>query len=194
MTHILGIGGSMRPDSSSERALRVATTAASEVGASIELFTGRDLVLPIYDPETRERTASVRRLLAAVKRADGFLIASPGYHGSVSGMIKNALDYVEDLREHERCYLDGTAVGCIAVASGWQSAVSTLSTLRATVHALRGWPTPLGVAINTAACTFDRDGRCSDNSIMTQLQFMALQVVNFARKWSDTSAPAVLNS
>ena len=79
------------------------------------------------------------------------MIASPGYHGSVSGMVKNALDYAEDLRHDERPYLEDRAVGLIAVAHGWQTAVGTLNQLRQVVHALRGWPAPLGVAINDSA-------------------------------------------
>lgn len=191
MTHILGIGGSMRPNSSSEKALRAAASAAVKAGASVELITGQHLVLPMYTPENPERTDAARQLLTAMKKADGFIFSSPGYHGSVSGLIKNALDYVEDLRDHDRCYLDGTAVGCIATASGWQAAVSTLTALRSTVHALRGWPTPLGVPINTAACSSDADGRCTDASVAMQIEIMTLQVVEFSNKRAVTAPTAL---
>ena len=55
------------------------------------------------------------------------MLVSPGYHGAVSGLVKNALDYVEDLRDEPRPYLDGRAVGCVAIALGWQAAVTTLT-------------------------------------------------------------------
>lgn len=177
--HILGLGGSTKPDSCSERALFFAAKSAREEGASVELLTGQDLVLPIYDTEHTERAAAATRLLRAIECADGLIIASPAYHGSVSGMIKNALDYVEDLRNADRAYLDGMPVGCIAAGSGWQAAVSTLSSLRVTVHALRGWPTPLGVAINSTAPTFDVSGNCVDETIGAQLSTMTRQVVRF---------------
>ena len=72
------------------------------------------------------------------------MITSPGYHGTVSGLVKNALDYLEELRGDQRPYLDGRAVGLIAVARGWQASVSTLGTLRQVVHALRGLADTVG--------------------------------------------------
>jgi len=104
---VLGIGGTTRQNSSSEHALRVAAAAAAEAGASVELITSEDLVLPLYDPEKRDRSDRAAALVAALREADALLIASPGYHGTVSGMVKNALDYVEDLRDDDRSYLSG---------------------------------------------------------------------------------------
>lgn len=115
-----------------------------------------------------------------MRRADGLLIASPGYHGTVSGMIKNALDYIADLHDEERVYLDGLPVGCIAVAHGWQAAVSTLHNLRVAVHALRGWPTPLGAALNTAQPGDRRDGLPHRRVLAPQLETIAGQVMDFA--------------
>ena len=177
---ILCVGGSTRPDSSSEKALRIAAAAAAGAGAIVESITGRDLILPIYDTERVDRTDDARRLLDAVERCDGLIIASPGYHGTVSGMLKNALDYLEDLRDRPRPYLDGLPVGCIAVARGWQATVSTLNTLRTTVHALRGWPSSLGAAVNTAIPIFDTNGSCVDEAIRFQLETLGRQVVEFA--------------
>ncbi len=93
------------------------------------------------------------------------MLVSPGYHGTVSGLVKNALDYIEDLRDDPRPYLDGRAVGCVATASGWQAAVTTLTSLRSIVHALRGWPTPLGAAVNSAQVEFTADGGCTDEKV-----------------------------
>ncbi|GII24697.1 NADPH-dependent FMN reductase [Planosporangium mesophilum] len=178
---VLGIGGTTRHDSSSERALRIAAGAAADEGATVELITGRALMLPIYDPESPERSDEALAFVAALRDADALLIASPGYHGTVSGMVKNALDYVEDLRYDDRPYLSGLAVGCIAVAYGWQAAVSTLHTLRTCAHALRGWPTPLGAALNASMPVFDTaTGACTDEPARFQLETVGRQVVSFA--------------
>lgn len=177
---VLGIGGSTRPDSSSEKALHIAMHAAEVEGATINLITGRSLMLPIYDTESVERASEARALLDAVRRSDAVIMSSPGYHGTLSGMIKNVLDYFEDLRVDARPYLDGMAVGCISVAYGWQAAVSTLHGMRVAVHALRGWPSPLGVAVNAAVTTLDEQGGCSDDAVHQQLQAVGQQVTTFA--------------
>lgn len=178
---IVGIGGTTRPRSSSELALRIALDAAERRGARTVLFAGPDLGFPLYAPEDPARTPQALDFVEAIRACDGVIVASPGYHGSVSGLIKNALDYIEDLRADARVYLEGRAVGCIACAYGWQATGSTLATLRSVVHALRGWPTPLGVAINSADRIFDADGVCVDEKTRGGLAVMAGQVVDFAR-------------
>ena len=179
---IIGIGGTTRAVSSTDRALRVALLAAENAGARTFGFGGAFLShLPHFAPENRERNDKQREFLEMVRQADGVIVASPGYHGGVSGLVKNALDLLEDLRGDERPYLDGRAVGCIVTAAGWQSAGSTLAALRSIVHALRGWPTPFGAALNTALPIFDESGACSDPKILEQLTLVARQVVDFAR-------------
>ena len=180
---IVGLGGTLRPGSTSETALTKALACAEAAGARTELFGGAFLAtLPIFDPRVQEGHAGRDRLLATVKAADGLIIASPGYHGSISGLVKNALDCLEDLREEPRPYLDGRAVGCIVAASGGQAAGSTLAALRSIVHALRGWPTPFGATLN-AGGLFDDAGAFSDPRDAWQVETVAAQVVAFARAW-----------
>jgi FMN reductase len=181
---IVGIGGSTRAGSSSERLLRACLQQAQAAGADTEAFSGPQLRLPLYEADgDGGRTAEAAALVDAIRRADGLLIASPGYHGGISGLIKNALDYVEDLRGDSRPYLDGRAVGCLAAAAGWQAAGSTLQALRAVVHSLRGWPTPLGVAVNSELPVWSEDGRVADPRLRGQLELMTRQVLEFARRW-----------
>ncbi|MGW1500950.1 NADPH-dependent FMN reductase [Streptomyces mirabilis] len=185
---VVGIGGSPRPHSTAERALRVVLTQAQHLGAEVSLIGGAELMLPLYDPRAAIRSPQAQRLITEIASADGIVIASPAYHGTVSGLVKNALDYLEELRDDERPYLSDRAVGCLAVGQGWQGAVSTLAALRCITHALRGWPTPLGVAVNSAAVTFTSDGGCDAPHIQSQLTSMAAQVVEFA--WLRAAARA----
>lgn len=178
---IVGLGGTTRTGSSSEKALRVALRHAERQGARTELFAGHDIVLPMYAPESRERDENALRLVAALRAAHGVIIASPGYHGSISGLVKNALDYTEDMRADARVYFDGMAVGCIVTAFGWQAGGSTLAALRSIAHALRGWPTPLGVIINSAQHKFGPGGNCEDADTQRNLEIMGAQIVEFAR-------------
>ena len=179
---IVALGGTMRAGSSSENAARVALAEASKLGAMVQMFDGALLNMPMYAPETSERTKEARSLVKALRSADGIILASPGYHGGISGLLKNALDYTEDMREDTRVYLEHRSVGCIVCAAGWQAVGTTLTSLRSIVHALRGWPTPLGVGINTVAMkAFDKDGNCTDPQVEAQLRMLAEQVVNFAQ-------------
>lgn len=187
---IVAIGGALRANSSTEKALRHVLARAEAQGAQIRLFSGPDLDLPLYNPECAERTAGATALLAALQQADGVILGSPGYHGGVSGLVKNVLDYVEDLRGDSRCYLEDRAVGCIGTGGGWQGATAALNSLRTIVHALRGWNTPLGVAINTAEPAFGPDGSPLDPRLSDQLDAMADQVVAFARRARPAAEPA----
>jgi FMN reductase len=177
---IVGIGGTMRPGSSSERALAETLRAAEAAGARTLLISGQGLALPLYDPSTTARSPEAKTLVEAFRACDGLIVSSPAYHGTISGLVKNALDYAEDLRTDSRVYFDGIAVGCIACGAGWQAAVQTLSCLRTIVHCLRGWPTPLGAALNTSTPLFDQAGDCTDQSVKSQLQMIAQQVCGFA--------------
>lgn len=176
---VVGIGGTPRPSSRSQLAVVHALDAAARAGATTLFLGANELDLPPYAPEDQHRTDNAIRLVDAVRNADGVILGSPGYHGGPSGLVKNALDYLEDLRDDVRPYLDGRAVGCISCAAGWQATMTTLTALRSIVHALRGWPTPLGVAINTAAPASELE-----DATIAQLEIMGEQVVAFASAYA----------
>jgi FMN reductase len=179
--YIVGIGGTTRPGSSSEKALRYALALGKTEGADVELFDGTSINLPMYAPESPVRSEEALRLIAALRRAHGVILSTPCYHGSVSGLVKNALDYTEDMSRDEEPYLDGRAVGLIVCGHGWQSTGVVLSAFRSIVHALRGWPTPMGVAINTQLDRFDEDGAGIAEQSARQMAIMVGQVIEFAR-------------
>jgi FMN reductase len=147
---VVGLGGAVYPDSPAERILRHCLEA---------------------------RAARAGGLIEALRAADAVVIASPSYHSGVSGMVKNALDYLEDLRDDPRAYLDGRPLGCIACGYGWQAATATLGQLRSIGYALRAWPTPLGIAVNSAWPLLDGTGRLTDADIAGQLDELARQLM-----------------
>lgn len=178
---IVGIGGTTRPNSSSENATRAVLGACEKLGARTQMFDGTSISLPMFAPEIPDRTPQAMHLVESLRRADGIIIGSPGYHGSLSGLLKNALDYTEDMRGDPRVYFEGRAVGCIVCAAGWQAVGTTLTSLRSIVHALRGWPTPLGIGINTVEMKpFDETGACIMPVVQAQADMLAKQVVEFA--------------
>jgi FMN reductase len=179
---VVGIGGTIGGVSSTERALRIALDAAAQEGFRTRLFGGADMArLPLYDPRATTRTDDERAFVDAVREASAIIIASPGYHGSISGVVKNALDLLEETaRDTGRAYLADMPVGLIATAYGWQATGSTIAALRSIVHALRGWPTPFAAAINTQITKFDDDGGASDPAVIEQLRLIGRQVARFA--------------
>jgi FMN reductase len=182
---IVGIGGSAGKGLVTEHALRQVLDAAEAQGARTQLFGGGFLAsLPLYAPGADMRTPEEVELVEAIRACDGVVIASPGYHGGVSGLVKNALDLLEELRTDARPYLDGRAVGLVAVAAGWQATGSTLMVLRSIVHALRGWPTPFGAAVNSTSAVFDDGGRCAEPRTVEQLALVSRQVLQFAEAFS----------
>ena len=165
---VVGIGGTIGGTSSTERALRIALDAAGREGFRTRLFGGAEMGrLPLYDPKATERTPEERDFVDTMRRASALIIASPGYHGSISGVVKNALDLLEETaRDPARPYLADMPVGLIATAYGWQATGSTIAALRSIVHALRGWPTPFAAAINSQVTKFDDAGGASDTAVV----------------------------
>lgn len=178
---IVALGGNATPGGSAERLLLHAVARCRAHGAEATVFAGDAIDLPMYAPHRSERDARAQALIAALRTADGIIIASPAYHGTVSGVIKNVLDYAQDLATDPQPYFDGRAVGLMAVAGGWQAAGSTLATLRSIAHALRGWPTPMAVTANSSQPLFDAGGLLGDPAIALQVDIMAQQVVLFAQ-------------
>ena len=108
------------------------------------------------------------------------VVSTPSYHGGMSGVIKNAIDYAEDMRTDARPYFDGRAVGIVVTAHGAQALGTTLSGVRSIVHALRGWPTPYAACLNAQSRPFE-NGRPTSADVEEQLATVAAQVVRCAR-------------
>jgi FMN reductase len=189
---IVGIGGTTGGLSSTESALRVALGVAEAMGARTVLFGGEALArLPHFNPKQEGRTEEEAALVDAVRKAKGLIIASPGYHGSISGLVKNALDLLEDTaNDPERPYLTDMPVGVIATAYGWQATGGTVAALRSIVHAFRGWPTPFAAAINCKLSRFDPVTGATDPEVMEQLAVVGRQVAApVLGDWSAGKAP-----
>ncbi len=179
---IVGIGGSTGAVSSTNQLLRRCLEHAEARGADTVAITGEQLAgLPIYGADATPQLAD--GFVAAVRAADAVVIATPGYHGGMSGLVKNALDHLEALRDDPRPYLDGRAVGVIVGASGWQSCGTALVSVRSAIHALRGWPTPFGVTVNTVEQRADDDGIFGE-TVDGALRILAGQLVEFATAFS----------
>jgi FMN reductase len=185
---IVGVGGTTRAGSTSEKALRHALASAQARGCRTLIVAGPDLPVEPFDPARQERSPEAKHLVDALRQADGLIVASPGYHGSLSGLIKNALDFTEDMRTDQRVYLDGMAMGIIAAADGPQALGSTVAALRSIAHALRAWPTPYAAMVNSSTKPFGADGQSIDPQVAKGLETVGQQVADFALMRAHWSA------
>ncbi len=188
---ILGIGGTTRAGSSTEKALRFVGRQATAAGAQWTLICGPQLLLPAYQSGVQARSIEIKRLVEAMRHCDALAVASPGYHGLFSGLVKNALEYAGDLADDARPLLHGRAFGCIATGYGWQAIGTTLANLRTVASALGAWTTPASGAINSSGRVFADDGDVEDAEVREDLCAMASQLVEFAamrRSLSETRA------
>jgi FMN reductase len=154
---IVGLGGSMAKVSRSRAALVVALEGAASAGARTELLDIRELDLPMYNPDDDAPTEAVTRLIEACHAADGMLWSSPMYQGTISGGLKNALDWLHLLRDREPAFLHDKVIGLISAAGGMQG-LQAINTMEFAVRALRGWAVPFVVPVAAAARVFDADG------------------------------------
>ncbi|HEY0734871.1 MAG TPA: NADPH-dependent FMN reductase [Herpetosiphonaceae bacterium] len=187
--HVVGLGGTLRERSTSRWALERALRAAETAGATTELLSLYDLNLPMFIPgkPVAEYDSSVARLLDAVRKADGLLLSTAGYHGTLVGATKNALDFLEFLSEEERPYLHERIVGLIATASGEIAGVNAINAMIHSVYALRGTVAPLLVPIPRPREAFDAQGQVVDTKAAGRLDQLGRLVAETAGKFTPSS-------
>ncbi|HEU4853426.1 MAG TPA: NAD(P)H-dependent oxidoreductase [Telluria sp.] len=140
---IVGLGGSLRVNSYSAAALRKALEIAADAGAQTDIIDLRELNLPIYIPDAPVAAYAppvrdaLEEFLAKCRSADVMLWATPTYHGSMSGAMKNAIDYMQLLARDPAPYLQGKAVGLLSISDA-----APLAHLAGCVQELRAWLAP----------------------------------------------------
>jgi len=178
---IVGLGGSLRPTSSSRAALKTALEGAADAGANVDLLDLRQLNLPMYDPSSDHVPESVSRLVEAVYAANGMIWSSPLYHGSISGSFKNALDWLILLDKREPSYLTDKVIGLISVAGGTQG-LQAINTMEFIIRALRGWAVPLVVPIPQSWQAFEDTGHPANAQIEEPLKTLGGEVARVTRR------------
>ncbi|MBD2183238.1 NADPH-dependent FMN reductase [Aerosakkonema funiforme] len=176
MVKVVGIGGSLRPDSYSQQALRIAAQRVEALGAEVEILDLREMQLPFCNGEEEYPDyPDVERLRNAVKGADALILATPEYHGSLSGVLKNALD----LMSFDE--LSNKVTGLISVLGG-QSNSNALNDLRVILRWVHGWVIPEQIAIGQVWKAFGPDGKLLDEKLSQRFDGFAQSLVESTRK------------
>ncbi len=176
MVKIVGIMGSLRPDSYSALALKQAASRIEALGAEVEILDLRDMTLPFCNGGSDyPKYPDVEILREKVKAADGLILATPEYHGSLSGVLKNALDLMSF--EH----LSDKVTGLISVLGG-QSNSNALNDLRIIVRWVHGVVIPEQIAVGQAWQAFDSSGGLKDNKLAERFDKFAQSLLDYTIK------------
>ena len=136
--NVLGVAGSIRQGSYSTRSLKIALEYAKKQGAEVRLLDLNTVVLPLYDPSA-PASKEVEHTTEAIAWADAVILASPDYHGSMSGALKNFLDYFYE-------EFAGKVFGYIVASH--EKGLTVMEQMRTAIRQCYGWSMPYGVSIN----------------------------------------------
>ncbi|WP_306060678.1 NADPH-dependent FMN reductase [Natronococcus wangiae] len=168
---VVAVSGSRREGSYTRLALKEALSGVEAVGGTAEVLDLSDVDLPTLDPDVDAAKGgdTVRR---TIREADAVILGTPTYHGSYSGVVKNALDY---------CGFDefeNTTIGLLAV-SGGPFPAPALDHLRAVCRSLRAWVLPYQAAIPRARTAFN-DAGFVDEDLRERARTLGVRTVEYA--------------
>ena len=171
---IVGICSSLSSSSYTRVAVQLALQGAQEVGAQTQLIDLRDYDLVFCTGNESDYPEDVSRLRSEVRRAQGIILGTPEYHGSLSGVLKNCLDLM-GFAEFE-----GKMLGLVGVSGGSLGAVNALNSLRSIGRALHAWVLPEQASISDAWRQFDQDGKPKDKELEERIKKVGRDVARFA--------------
>jgi FMN reductase len=165
----------MTKGSSTSKALAIALKGAAEYDAATSLLELHDFDLVFAGSvPTDEYPPDVLRMRQAIRESQGIILATPEYHGSLTGALKNMLDLmsIDDF--------ETKIIGLVGVAGGNIGAINSLNTMKTICRNLHCWVLPQEVSIANSAQTFNNDGTANDLAIEERLLNVGRQVVKFA--------------
>jgi NAD(P)H-dependent FMN reductase len=172
---VVGLAGSLRAESATRTAVNYALRGAEEEGAKTWLLDLAGYKLPFVGDDWDEtRKEAVSRFRSALQASDGMIIGSPEIHGSVSGVLKSALD----LAGYDE--FEGKMIGLVGVAGGRMGATETLSHMRTIGRSLHAWVVPAQVSIGDSGVAFDSMGNPTNPEVGNRLKSVGRQVAHFA--------------
>jgi NAD(P)H-dependent FMN reductase len=181
MVKIIGIAGSLRPGSYSHQALNIAAQRVKDLGAEVEILDLRSLNLPFCDgSDDYPAYPDVIKLRQAFRQADGIILVTPEYHGSISGVLKNALDLMSFDEFSDK------VAGVISVLGG-QSNSNALNDLRTILRWVHAWTIPEQVAIGQAWKAFGPEGQLLDENLAKRFDAFAKSLVENTQKLRGVS-------
>ncbi|MGI0065627.1 MAG: NADPH-dependent FMN reductase, partial [Nitrosotalea sp.] len=162
---VLGIGSSLRENASSTIGLSVTLDFARKYGAETRLLDLRQNKLPLYDPSENQSNLEIKKTKDDVMWADALVLSTPDYHGSMSGVMKNFLDYFW-------AEFAGKTFGYICASH--EKGLTAMDQMRTAVRQCYGWSMPYGVSINDSE---DFTGGKTSSKLESRLDMLARDIV-----------------
>lgn len=179
--HLIAFAGSLRKDSWNKKLINAAADSAKAQGARVTVIDLADYALPLFDEalEQQATTTILKDLRALFLEADGLLIASPEYNGSLSGALKNTLDWLSR-PAHDGHYTPNFAnysVGIMAASPGGLGGIRGLSHLRDILTSVGSIVVPTQIAVPAAHEVFDEQGRIQNEVLSDKVGALVAQVL-----------------
>jgi NAD(P)H-dependent FMN reductase len=169
--HVVALCGSLRDASRTRVVLAAALAGARDAGGTTELLDLREYDLPALDPDA-PTPPDAAALSETVAGADAVLLGTPNYHGSYTGVLKDALDHLG------RDELAGRTVGLVEVAAGDHPGPA-LAHLRGVCRTLNAWTLPREVAVADSHTVVTEDG-IADADLADRLRALGVDLVRYA--------------
>jgi chromate reductase len=175
---ILAFAGSLRAGSFNKKLVKLAIPAAERAGAEVTYIDLKDFPLPVFDQdlETAEgHPEPAKRLKDLFRAHDGLLISAPEYNSSISGALKNAIDWVSRPEEGHApldCF-DGKVAGLMSAAAGGLGGMRCLPTVRSILQNIKVIVLPQMVGIPNAGKAFNDDGSLKDGQQQKNIEAVA---------------------
>lgn len=184
---ILVFAGSTRTDSFNKKLARVALKSIETAGGEATFLDLRDLALPLFDEDLEAASGQPeggKKLKALMKSHDGFFISSPEYNSSISGVLKNAIDWASREVPDEKpleCFA-GKVAALVAASPGALGGLRGLVTLRSILGNLQVLLLPEQLAVSKAFEAFNADGSLKDARQQKTIENIAKKLVTTIEK------------
>ena len=160
---VLGISGSYGSESNNTKLVKLGLDILSKLGAKTYFWDLNEKPLPLVGEEGSWENKNVAEFQKLATEVNSYLLSSPEYHGCMSGVMKNQLDWIYSK------HVSGKAFALMSTLGG-QSNSNTLNQMRIAVRWIHGWAIPEQIAVPHIKNAFNEDGLLSDEELMERLE------------------------
>ena len=172
---IMGICGTYDMDSANGRMIEILLTECESLGAQTFVWNHGEKPLPLVGAPGSWDDGNVKEFQDLAQGSDAVVLSSPEYHGTMSGVMKNSLDWLYSK------HTSGKVFGLMATLGG-QNSNNTLNHMRIAARWIHGWVAPEQIAIPHIKEAFGEDGSIIDNIIMDRVRSLAASIVSNTKK------------